>query len=36
MSSTGAILTGQKIPGKFDPPMGDKKLMDSEKVSLLN
>lgn len=36
MSSTGAVLTGQKIPGKFDPPIGDKKLMDSEKVSLLN
>jgi hypothetical protein len=36
MTSTGVILTGQKIPGKFDPPIGDKKIMDSEKVSLLN
>jgi hypothetical protein len=36
MTSTGAILTGQKIPGKFDPPIVDKKIMDSEKVSLLN
>jgi hypothetical protein len=36
MTSTGAILTGQKIPGKFDAPIGDKKHMESEKVSLLN
>ena len=36
MTSTGAILTGQKIPGKFDGPIGDKKLMDSEKASLIN
>lgn len=36
MTSTGAVLTGQKIPGKFDSAIGDKKLMDSEKASLIN
>lgn len=37
MTATGAVLTGQKIPGKFESAMGEKKQsMDSEKASLIN
>ncbi len=41
MNATGAVLTGQKIPGKFESAasgttIGDKKFMDSEKASMIN
>lgn len=44
MTATGAVLTGQKIPGKFESAagggggstVGDKKGMDSDKASMIN